>query len=285
MEARREEHIWLGGGFILLAATAYACMGALVKWGGKISDQQLVFMRNLVCLLLLLPWILFPKPKKLSTTVLPTHLVRAIAGLLNMYCFFFSIRYIILTDAMLLNNTMPLFIPLVLWIWKGQKIALKLIPGLLVGFLGVLFILHPGMTLFHPAALVALASGLFMSVSMAGIRELGKFEPLYRILFYYFSISTLISAIPLFWAWQNHTPLIWGLLIGVGLFAAIYQYFLTKGYQYASAQKISPLIYFAVILSGLFDWIFWNNKPDIMSYIGVALVIIGAIYCIKTEVT
>lgn len=285
MKARKEEHILIGGGFILLAATSYACMGATVKFGEKISDQQLVFMRNFICLLLLLPWIFLPKPKPIKTKVLFTHIIRATAGLLNMYCFFISIRYIILTDAMLLNNTMPLFVPLVLFIWKGKKIPLKLIPGLIIGFAGVLFILRPGVNIFHLGALLALASGVFMSISMAGIRELGKFEPIYRILFYYFAISSFLSVIPLFWGWKNHSLVGWLILIGVGVFAAIYQYFLTKGYQYAPASKISPLIYFAVILSGVFDWIFWNNVPMLMSYIGVVLVIVGAIYCMKTEVS
>lgn len=284
MGARKDENTWAGGGLILLAAASYACMGALVKFGKAIPDQQLVFMRNGVCLLVLLPWILLPKPKPLQTQVLKTHLIRAIAGLLNMYCFFFSIRYILLADAMLLNNTMPLFIPLVLLVWKRKAIPLKLIPGLAIGFIGVLFILRPSKDLFQPAALIALASGIFMSISMAGIRELGKFEPIYRILFYYFAISSLISAVPLFWSWKNHEPLTWLILAGVGIFAAVYQYFLTKGYQYAPAQKISPLIYFAVILSGLFDWIFWGDVPGILSYAGVVLVIVGAIYCIRTEV-
>jgi len=284
MIARKDENMLIGGGLVLLAAASYACMGVLVKFGKDIPDQQLVFMRNFVCLLLILPWVMLPKPKPLQTQVLTIHIFRAVAGLLNMYCFFFSIRYIILADAMLLNNTMPLFVPLVLLVWKRKKIPLKLIPGLIIGFAGVLFILHPGMTLFRPAALIALASGLFMSLSMAGIRELGKFEPIYRILFYYFAISSLVSAIPLFWAWRLHTPMTWFILLGIGIFAAVYQFFLTKGYQYAPAQKISPLIYFAVVLSGVFDWAFWGIVPDWMSYVGVFLVIVGAIYCIRTEV-
>lgn len=277
----KEENVLIGGGFIFLAATAYACMGAFVKLGGEIPDQQMVFFRNFICLCILLPWILLPKPKPLKTTLFSTHLIRAIAGLLNMYCFFYSIRSILLTDAMLLNNTMPLFVPLVVWLWQGEKIPMKLIPGLIVGFLGIVFILRPGIALFKPAALFALASGLFMSISMAGIRELGKLEPLYRILFYYFAISSLLSLFPLFWGWENHSTLLWLILCGIGVFAALYQYLLTKGYQYAAASKISPLIYFAVILSGIFDWIFWNNIPGIMSYIGVLLVILGAIWCVR----
>ncbi len=282
MSRRKTQNLLLGALLIFIAATAYAFMGALVKFGGKVSDEQLVFMRNAVCLIIILPWVL---NKPLKTKVFPRHLFRAAAGLLNMYCFFYAIRYIRLTDAMVLNNTMPLFIPFVLWIWKKQKIRLKLVPGLVIGFVGILLILRPGLGIFRAPAAIALASGLFMSLSMVGVRNLGKHDPTYRILFYYFAIATLISAFPLAWGWSNHPWTIWVLLVGIGLFALLYQLFLTMGYEYASPQKVSPLIYFAVVLSAFLDWIFWHDKPSALSYIGAILVIVGAIYSMRVQRT
>lgn len=122
-----------------------------------------------------------------------------------------------------------------------------------------------------------------MSLSMAGTRELGKTESIFRILFYYFALSTLFTALPLYWGWQNLTPHLWILIIGIGLSAALYQYFLTIGFKNASASKVSPFIYCAVILSGIFDWIFWKIVPDIFSYLGVILVIVGAIWCVRIQ--
>jgi drug/metabolite transporter (DMT)-like permease len=196
MTARKEENILIEGGFILLVASSYTCMRVLAKLGKNIPDRQLVFMRNFVCLLLLLPRILPSKPKLLQTKA-AIYIVRAIAGRLNMCCFFYSIHYIILTDAILLNNTMPLFVPLVL--------------------------------------------------------------------FYYFAIGSLVSAILLFWSWRSHISLTWLILIGIGIFSGVYRFSLTKGYRYAPKRKISFLIYFAVILSGVFDWAFWNIVPDRIS--------------------
>lgn len=270
----------LGAAFIFLAAVAYACMGVLVKFAKEVPNAQLVFMRNLVCLLLLLPFLFFPERKSLKTSVFFVHTLRATAGLLNMYCFFYSIQYILLADAMLLNNTMPLFIPLILWIWKRKSIPLFLIPGLLIGFVGILLILHPERTIFQPAAFLALTSGFFMSISMTGVRELSRTDPPYQILFYYFAIGTCLSAFPLFWVWKNPSFNLWLVMLGIGFFAALYQFFLTKGYEKASASKISPVIYFAVVLSGFFDWLFWDVKPDVYSFIGLAFVCVGASICI-----
>lgn len=281
--SHKPDNLFLGVVFILIASIAYACMGVVVKFGGTYSDTQLVFSRNFVCLLVLFPWILIPKPKLLKTQVIGTHIFRSMAGLCNMYCFFYSIHFILLSDAMVLNNTMPLFIPLVVWIWKGTKIPVQLIPGLLIGFLGVIFILQPGAGIFCPQALFALASGIFMSLSMAGIRELGRHEPTYRIMFYYFALSSLASFFPMLFTLKFPQLDNFLILIGVGIFAALYQYFLTLGYNYASATKISPIIYFSVILSVFFDWFFWKAEPKWPSLIGILLVIAGAIWTLRAK--
>jgi len=273
-----------GALFVLVAATSYACMSAIVKVGAGLTVNQFVFMRNFVCLLVILPTLFMSKEKVLRTAVFPTHVVRACAGLLNMYCFFYSVHYILLSDAVLLSNTMPLFIPLVMWVWHHKKFKKALLPGLILGFLGVLLILHPGRALFHPAAFLALASGLFMAISFAGIRELTKTETISSILFYYFAISTALSLVPFVITWKMPSLLGWELLVSVGLFAAIYQYFVTKGYENASPSKISPLIYFAVVLSAFFDWIFWKYPPNLLTFAGLVLVVVGAIFCVRKDV-
>lgn len=280
----RTQNLTKGSFYIFLAACAYSVMGACAKLSyAEANDRQIVFARSFLCLLFLMPWVLFPKPKPLATSCLKIYMVRSIAGLLNMYCFFASIRYILLSDAMLLNNTMPLFIPLVMWVWKREPIPMALIPGLLLGFLGVGVILRPGLEIVNPAALLALASGLFMSVSMAGVQELSRSEPLYRILFYYFAISTGISLLPLFVHWQPLSSTTYLELLGVGFFAAITQFCLTRGYNYASATKVSPVIFTTVILSGAIDWAVWKVKPDLFSWIGALLVIASALLCLRAK--
>ncbi len=280
----REENIFKGALFIFFSAVCYTVMGILVKASnGIVENSQLVFVRNFVSLCVLLPFLFYPKKVPLSTKVLGTHLIRGITGLLNMYSFFYSLHFILLSDAMLLNNTMPLFIPLILWIWKGRKISLSLALGMVVGFLGVAFILQPNRSLFHPAAFFALASGLLMAISMTGVRTLSKTEPILRILFYYFIIATTLSFFPLLKTGLPLTIHAWILLLGVGISAMVYQVFLTMGYQQAPASKVSPFIYFAVVLSAIYDWIFSKETPDLYSLLGIVLVIAAAIFCTRKE--
>jgi drug/metabolite transporter (DMT)-like permease len=48
-------------------------------------------------------------------------------------------------------------------------------------------------------------------------------------------------------------------------------------YQHASASALAPFLYFSLIISGLFDWIFFNNLPNWLSLGGAILVILGGL--------
>ncbi len=52
-----------------------------------------------------------------------------------MYCFFYAIAHMRLADAILLNYSPPLFMPLIERIWLGRSSA-RAVGADLVGFLG-----------------------------------------------------------------------------------------------------------------------------------------------------
>ena len=74
---------------------------------------------------------------------LPGHLVRGLAGVSAVACYFYAIARLRLADAVLLNQSMPLFIPLVERGWLGERVPPRLWAVLLLGFGGLLFILGP----------------------------------------------------------------------------------------------------------------------------------------------
>lgn len=280
----QKKSIYIGALFVFLAAICFATMGAFVKYlTSYVTDDQIVFMRNFISLLILLPFLFTPSQKSLATKHLGNHLIRSLASLFSLYCLFYAIRHIYLADAILLNNTMPLFVPFIMFFWKKEKIPKKIFLPLFVSFIGIVIILRPTTNIFHIGSLLALLSAVFMAISTCGIRELGKNEPLYRILFYLFVLGTIIAAIPLFYRWQTPTPLNLLFFFFVAIFGFMYQLLLTMGYRYAPPSTISPLIYVAVIVSSIYDWLFWNQKPALFSLVGLILVAVGTIYSMKVE--
>jgi drug/metabolite transporter (DMT)-like permease len=178
----------------------FAFMGVAVRYSSAtLPNEVIVFLRNCFGLLFLSPWLFKSGLKNLATKRLPEQVFRALSGLAAMYCFFYAIAHLQLAEAVLLNFSAPLFIPLIALVWLGETVPARLMFAIITGFVGVCLILKPGMMLLQPAAFIGLASALFAALAMVTIRRLSETEPIIRIVFYFSIVSTLVSAFPLLW--------------------------------------------------------------------------------------
>lgn len=242
---------------------------------------MLIFFRFSMSLILLLPWVI-KNPNFTFRVHKPVqYLIRILSALLALFFVFYAIKFIPLVDALLLNNTSPLFVPLIAWLLTGAKTPAKALFGIVLGFFGIAIILHPGLKIMSLASLIALASGLFAALAIVQMRLISKTSQTIQMLFYYFLISTIISGIITALQWKSPLDFeIWVLLLGIGIFGTLYQVFATMAYVTAPVRLISPLVFLTVIFGGLFDWLLWGNTPSLLTCIGALLVIIGAIITI-----
>ena len=138
-----------------------------------------------------------------------------------MACYFYAIARLRLADAVLLNQSMPLFIPLVERAWLGERIPPRLWGVLALGFAGLMLILRPGTGVFEPAALFGLASAVLASVAQVGIRRLTRTEPVTRIVFYFGLVASVVALPPAVYWWKTPSPATWAVLLLMGVFATV----------------------------------------------------------------
>jgi len=267
---------------MIASGLLFAATGALVKLASaKLPNEMVVFIRCFAGLLAMVPWIIHRRGRGLSTTRFGGHLVRALAGLAAMYCYFFAISRLPLADAVLLNYSTPLFVPFIAMVWLGEQMPRRLWWPIGSGFAGIILILKPGLALFMPAALVGVASGILAAVALTGVRRLTRSEPITRIVFYFTLVSTLVSAVPLVWSWSAPDPADWLLLASMGALATGGQFLLTRAYAEAPAAQVGPFSYAAVVFAAVFGWGLWDDVPDAMSVSGALLVCIAGVLTIR----
>lgn len=268
-----------GALFVLGASFMFAMLGALVKTVSPfLNNEMVVFFRNLFALLFILPWISLSRPRGgFRTGCFQLHLLRSAAGLGAMYCFFYAIAHLQLSEAFLLSATSPLFIPLIAYVWMREPVTRNVRGAVIIGFVGIVLILKPGFGIFQPEMFVALTAGVLVAMAMVTIRRMSAMEPALRIVFYFTVISTLISAVPLAWSWESTQPGIWWVLILIGLLAVIGQFLLTQGYSLAPAAQVGPLTYGSVVFATINGWLFWGEALDLMTWAGAILICIAGI--------
>jgi drug/metabolite transporter (DMT)-like permease len=267
---------------MVTSAFCFALMGAAIKLAAQdVPNSMVVFFRNSVSLAVLLPWAVSAGPRALATRHFDGHLVRALAGLAAMSCYFFALGRIRLADATLLNQAYPLFLPLAERVWLGTRVEPRVVRAVWMGFAGMVIILRPGSGVFTLVAVIGACSALFASIAQVGIRQLTRTEPIPRIVFYFALIATTLSAMPLPWTWVAPTPVAWLALIGTGLFATFGQLTLTRAYAHAPAAMVGPFVYAGVLFAALFDWVAWRTAPDWWFVPGALLIVAAGIALLR----
>lgn len=269
---------------MVLAAFFFAAMSAAVKASSaEVPTAMVVFFRNWVALAVLLPWALREGRERLKTRVLKEHLVRGLFGLAAMSLFFIGLAHLRLADAVLLNYTLPLFLPAIERLWLREPIPRGLWTPLGVGFVGILLILKPGTGLFQPMALLVLLSALLAATAQVGIRRLTATESVTKIVFYFAVIATAVSAPTAIAVWRSPRPVVWVWLIACGALATAGQIFLTRAYAGSPAARVGPFLYTSVVFSGLLDWAIWGVLPDALFLVGALVVVSAAVLALRLQ--
>ena len=280
----QQQSLIKGLALLSLSALLFATMGVLIRLAShSVDNATVVFMRNLTGTILLAPFVLAQGKGFLITTKPWMHIWRALVGLAAMYGFFYAIAHLPLSNAMVFTYSSPVFIPLVAWLFLKEKITPMMMIAALIGLIGVGLVAKPDAGMFNWLSLVGISSSFLAAMAFVTVRALTKTEPATRIVFYFCLIATLVSAIPMFWHWRVLTAQELYYLVGAGTLATISQVSLSKAYAYAPAGKIGPANYLAIIFAGIWAWLLWGEKPDLLAVMGMLLIFLALMLCLPRK--
>lgn len=256
------------------SACCFSVMAVCIKIASsELPAVQLVFLRSIIGLLIILPIVLPRGINFIKTPIIHLHMARGFISLCAMTCFFYAISKVGLSESTLLNASSPLFIGLLAMPVLKEKITFRSAMALVVGFIGVCFILKPGTDLFTFAALIGLCSGLFIACAKILVRYMANTEPVMRTVFYFSIFSTIYSSILMIWFWQTPTMFDVSIMVLAAICATGGQTLLTYSFTHNEAVTVAPFTYVTVIMATIFGWVGWNELPDIGSSIGAVLII------------
>lgn len=270
--------------WMLVAAALFGVMGALVKFAANdFSSAELVFYRSLfglvaIYLIILLRTRTWLAP--LATSHWQAHVRRAFSGFAALVLFFYAIAHLPLPTAVTLNYTAPLFLALITTLWLGERQARSLGLAVVLGFVGVLVLLKPGMTGGDGWAMgMGLASGFLAALAYLNVRALGRLgEPEWRIVFYFALISTLGAAAWMLlhgthWPSSSQLPL----LLAIGATATLAQLAMTRAYRVGNTLVVGSLAYATVAFSALYGTVLFDDSLSGQSWLGIALIVLAGL--------
>ena len=273
--------------FMLFAALCFSTMGGAAKaLKQNFSAGQLVFYRNLIGLLILVPG-LFIKPPIQTGGKFLRLAFRGIMGTIALYTLLYCVLHIPLGTAMSYNLTSALFIAIFSFFIFGEHHGKWVLLAVLLGFSGMLLIYKPIMHFPWYYHFTGLLSGIVSAIAYLTLGRLtnyydprvivlsfllsGFFIPLITLLIHY---TTGLNADGLFiidWQWPQGRE--WFILLLMGLSALLGQYFVTKAYGSDKAGIVSVFGYSNIIFSVFIGMALGDSFPDWMSLTGIICII------------
>jgi drug/metabolite transporter (DMT)-like permease len=282
--------------YMLIAAAGFSIMGGFAKnLKGSFHTQELVFYRNITGLVVL--FFSFCRYPVVQTGGKPWLLIfRGLMGTIALYTLLFNILHIPLGTAMTYNTTNTLFIALLSFAVLKERLRIVAIACILAGFAGVLLIYRPGGgigMLFH---LIGLTCGLTSAIAYLSVSTLNKYYDTRIIVLSFILTGVLlpVAGVLMYAARVTKDDFFtgpirlphgseWISIIGMGLFALLGQYFVTKAYAHDKAGIVSAVGYSNIIFALLIGILLGDQLPDIIAVTGILVVIVSGIVITLTK--
>jgi drug/metabolite transporter (DMT)-like permease len=275
----------LRGAFLMVGACAgFASMMAIVRQvSSDLHPFEAAFFRNLFGVVFMMPWILRAGWSQLRTGRPAMHLVRSACGLTAMLLLFTALSLLPLAEVTALSFTAPLFATVGAALALREKVGVRRWTATLLGFLGALVIVRPGIDTFTGAALIALASAVGVAAAQLSVKSLSRTEHPNAIVLIMGLLMTPMSLLPasFVWTWPSWTIFWWLLLMG--LVATIGQVFLVRAMAAADASAVMPFDFSRLIFASLLGWLMFGEVPDAWTWAGAAIIVAATVYIARRE--
>lgn len=219
-----------------------------------------------------------------KTTILPIHAVKGTFGALGSWAWISALQYLPLAESSALSITSAFFTSLGGMLIFKEKFHLKAWIAIIVGFSGVVLILHPSQKIFSFYAFLPLISALFFSASSLCIKRLSKEDSSQTTLIYlltFMAIFSLLSQFHTSWIIPKNSDLI--KLVIVGSSYMLTQVCLIEAYTYAHTSFLAPFKYARFPMNIMTGVLFFAEIPPTTTFLGGMVILVSYAWLIRVE--
>ena len=270
----------LGMLFAVMAYFSFSLLDAVQKTAIIYhSVFQLLFIKY--CFVLFLSLIESRRKKNYffyKTANIKIQILRSVLSIIESGCFILSFRYLSLADTHSIASLTPVLVVALSAIILREFVSLKTWIAIFIGFIGVLIIMRPGLSIFEPSSLIPLAGAFFLSIYQLITRKASEKDSNETCLFYTSIVGIILMGIIGYNFWQPVTEYSLLFFIAIGLFYSLGLYFQIIALSMARAGIIQPFHYTLIFWAIILGYIFYDDFPDIPTLIGALVITISGIY-------
>jgi drug/metabolite transporter (DMT)-like permease len=254
---------------------------------GGLSIFEILAIRSGVALVVLL--VLLAVRKDLRVHAMPRRMrlnfLRNGVHYASQFSWALSLTMLPLAMVFALEFTMPAWTALLAVWFLHERLTPSRLGVVVLGFIGVLVILRPGITEFKPAAALVLLAAFGYAITMIATKELTKTETTFGIVFWMAVIQfplSLIGSNPSVFLHLDGRHLLPA--IGVGVAGLTSHFCLSNAFRSGDATLVVPLDFIRIPLIAVVGWAFYGEQLDIFVLVGALIIVAGVLWNLRSEV-
>lgn len=250
----------------------------------EISPVQIIWMQMTFTLFILAVVtmrkhglaVFLPKPFFLQ-------LLRGLAAVGGIGSFYWALVYIPFTDASAMILIAPLVVTALSPLLLGEKIGIRRILAVVLGFVGVLLILRPGFRGDLFGYSIALTTGVLYGLNYIGNRKLGNLHPPLVNIAHTVLFGAVILAPVMPFVWVNPLPTHNVNLTAFLVISLLGHSCMVSAFRFGQATVIAPYQYTVILFASLIGYFYFSTFPDLLTWAGIALIVASGIFIAMRE--
>tara|TARA_Y100000768_G_C23971213_1_gene680678 strand:+ start:579 stop:1457 length:879 start_codon:yes stop_codon:yes gene_type:complete len=274
---------------LLVAGTFFVTNDAIINYLTQTNVKFFHFIFYGIPIFLCFPLYLLINGNLLKNLKCTNYYPPVIRGILNIplpLTAFVALENIKLPEFTTLNMTAPLMGSLFAVLFLKEKLNKFTYLSLIIGFIGVNFIIQPGFDSFNIFYLVTLFGVLLITITTFIVNKYSYVASSIGF-FLYGGFFVHLLSIPLFLM----DPLVvsffeYSLIITASIFINLAMFFATTAFRVAQKHYASvfPLVYLQVLWSSLVGIYIFNEYMSAYAYLGAFLIVLSGIVSLPSQI-
>ncbi|MEM6887195.1 MAG: DMT family transporter [Pseudomonadota bacterium] len=198
--------------------------------------------------------------------------------------FIIGVGYVPLADAVAITFVAPFLVTVMGALILREPVGVRRWSAVVIGFVGTLIVIRPGMGVIHPAAVLLIIAASAFALRQVLSRILAGEDKTQTTVAYTAIASWTLLCLPLPFVWQTPASgLEILLLLGMAIFAAIAEVLVIMALDAAQAVVVAPVQYSLLIWGTCYGFVIFGQLPDAWTLIGAVIIVATGLYTLNRE--
>ena len=256
--------------------------GTLMGTFIKLAQEELNvfttgFLRFFFGFLIITPYILKTKFEVFSTKNLKIHILRSALNLPAMLLGFAALAMLPLEKMTAIHFIVPIIVTILAVIFLKERIYLYRSIALVMGFLGMLIILRPGIIDISIGIYMALISSLIWSVVIILTKKVSKDDSAITILSHQYVYMSLFSFPLVIYFWDQPSLKTIIFILCAAMSGTILHIALNHAYKLVDVTMTQPYSFLGLVVSSIIGYFVFSDKPDFYTWLGASVIFCGVL--------